>query len=543
MDQESQSHLEAPQLLALLNAVDRLTSTQSLDEVLEHILAIGQELTASQAGSVILHDTKRDDLYFAAATGPTAAEAKKIRIPAGKGKAGTVFSSRLSLVENDLKDHYKTVDEKTHFVTHSMVCVPLVYADTCYGVLQLLNKEGPQGPQHYDQIDLQLTQRLASQATIAIRNALLFERMLASSGLYATADTRKELVGLVTGENTKPLVEQATILFADMRGFTGFCQVVGNNPTRIQGYLRQFFALLADAVLSHGGIVNKFLGDGLLAVFRGDDAPVRAVNSAFVMTESFVPLRESWQKRLPEDLGFLDIGVGIASDEVTIGAIGDDKFSEFTIIGGAVNRAALLERNARSGKRILCDGPTYHEVQELVNEASAPELIQISSTGSKFLVYNLRGPRSAKKQGKFFICHSHRDVDRIKELIVPRLDKYGFDYFLAEHSIPHGNEWVEEIQKAILASDYFLLVLSKDAFDSKMVRDEVFYAFNKEDEKPRRWVLPVLLEPVGDPSRIHMRLPQLQYKDLSTRDGMAEFEAALRELGVQPKSGTSQAIA
>ena len=76
-----------------------------------------------------------------------------------------------------------------------------------------------------------------------------------------------------------------------------------------------------------------------------------------------------------------------------------------------------------------------------------------------------------------------------------------------------------------------------------MVRDEVFYAFNKEDEKPRRWVLPVLLEPVGDPSRIHMRLPQLQYKDLSTRDGMAEFEAALRELGVQPKSGTSQAIA
>src|SRR5574341_1297579 len=100
---EERPRLDATKLQALLDSVDRLTSTLSMDNLLEHILAIGQGLTSSQAGSVILHDEKRDDLYFAAATGPTADDVKSLRIPVGKGKAGTVFTRRLSIIENDIK--------------------------------------------------------------------------------------------------------------------------------------------------------------------------------------------------------------------------------------------------------------------------------------------------------------------------------------------------------------------------------------------------------------------------------------------------------
>ena len=370
--------LDVAKLQALLDAVDRLASALSLDDVLGHILAIGQEVTGSQAGSVILHDPRKDELYFAAATGPTAGEVKDLRIPVGKGKAGTVFARRLSIVENDLKDHYKAVDQKTHFVTQSMVCVPLVFADKCYGVLQLLNKSSPDGAGHYDKTDLELTQRLAIQATIAIRNAFLFDRMLASSGLYAAAEHRRDLVPLITGESARPIVEQATILFADMRSFTRFCRDIGNHPERIQSYLNQFFGTLADAVLANGGIVNKFLGDGVLAVFRGGDAPVRAVRSAFLIVERFGPLRDGWQESRDEilsaDISYLDIGVGIASDRITIGAVGDHKISDFTIIGSAVNLASSLERRARDGKRILCDGPTFRAVKALVSEVAGPEL-------------------------------------------------------------------------------------------------------------------------------------------------------------------------
>ena len=441
MDDETNGRpqLDAAQLQALLDAVDRLTSARSLDDVLGHILAIGQQLTASQAGSVILHDPKKDELYFAAATGPTAGEVKDLRIPVGKGKAGMVFARRLSIIENDLQDHFKAVDQKTHFATRSMVCVPLVCADKCYGVLQLLNKEVAGGAQPFDKIDLELTQRLAIQATIAIRNGFLFERMLASSGLHGRAEDRHDLVARFTGQNPTPVVELATILFVDMRGFTRFCRDLGNDPVRIQSYLNQFFGVLADAVLSNGGIVNKFLGDGLLAIFRGTDAPARAVQSAFAMHERFAPLRKGWQENEAEvvsaDIGYLDIGVGIASDRITIGAVGDDKVSDFTIIGGAVNLAAALERMARGGKRILCDGPTFRAVKVLVSEVNGPELIKLGTSDFEFP--DLRparpGHRRQARQGFHLSCpsrprphqradHSAPDQGRLRNIPGRELD-------------------------------------------------------------------------------------------------------------------------
>jgi adenylate cyclase len=537
------TQLDASKLQALLDAVDKLTSALSLEDVLGHILAIGQELTGSRAGSVILHDPGEDELYFAAATGPTADEVKDLRIPVGKGKAGMVFTRRLSIVENDLKDHYKAVDERTHFVTHSMVCVPLVFADKCYGVLQLLNKEDGAEAKPFDKIDLELTQRLSVQAAIAIRNAFLFDRMLASSGLYAKAEHRRDLVALVTGDNPSPVVENATIVFADMRSFTRFCRDLGNNPARIQSYLNQFFAVLADAVLVNGGIVNKFLGDGLLAVFRGADAPARAVRSAFAIIEAFGPLRTRWQESteevLSEDIGYLDIGVGIATDRIIIGAVGDDKVSDFTIIGRAVNLAEALERRARDGKRVLCDGPTFRAVKTIIGEVAGPEPVQLGPADSIFQVYDLRGLREMEKRGQVFICHAHPDLDRIRELIVPPLIRCGFDIFLAETSIKIGEDWDRAIERAIKSSDFFLVAVSQHALKSSPVSDEVHFAFSLEKSKGRAWIMPVLLEPACDPSGIHWQLPRRQYKDLTSPVGVTDFEFSLRSLADESGAAVS----
>lgn len=525
-----QSKLDAAKLQALLDGVDRLNSTLSMDTLLDHILAVGQELTGSQAGSVILHDEKQDDLYFAAASGPTANDVRNIRIPLGKGKAGMVFARGLSLVENDLNDHYKAVDDKTHFVTQSMVYVPLVFASKCYGVLQLLNKQTASGAEPYDRADLELTQRLAVQATIAIRNARLFERMLASSGLYAEPEHRRDLVPLVIGEKTSALVEVATILFVDMRGFSKFCLAVSNNPTRIQTYLNQFFGALAEAVLANCGIVNKFLGDGLLALFRGPEASARAVQCAFCMRDKFSVLHRKWQDEINSDIGFLDIGVGIASDEVTIGAVGDDKVSDFTIIGNAVNLAAALEHEARDGKRVLCDNRTFRAVQSFVADVKGPYPYRMAKADTQFLIYDLRGLRSAQKAGKIFICHAHADIERIKALIIPCLERHGFDAFLAEASIEVGTKWDQAIGTAIKACDYFLVVVSKNALSSSPVSDEVHYALSLEQEKGRTWIMPVLLDQVETTLSIHWQLPRRQYKDLTTKDGLTNFEAMLQGL-------------
>ena len=260
----------------------------------------------------------------------------------------------------------------------------------------------------------------------------------------------------------------------------------------------------------------------------------RAVQSAFAMLQQFGPLRERWQESQDEvlsaDISYLDIGVGIASDRITIGAVGNDKVSDFTLIGGAVNLAAALEHRARGGKRILCDGPTFRAVKALISDVGGPESIQLGSSDASFQIYDLRGLRAAIPRGRVFVCHAHPDLARIKELIVPCPAKHGFDIFLAENSITIGEDWDKAIEKAIRSSDYFLVVVSKTALKSSPVSDEVHFAFSLEKTKGRSWIMPVLLEPAGDPAEIHWQLPRRQYKDLSSPDGVADFETALGSL-------------
>jgi class 3 adenylate cyclase len=410
-----------------------------------------------------------------------------------------------------------------------MICVPLTFATKTYGVLQFVNKAAADGP--YDDDDLQLTQRLASFATIAIRNADLFERLLASSGLYAHAEARRDLVDMVTGAGPRSRVEHATVLFADMRGFTDFCPKISGE---VQDYLNEYFAELSAAVLAHGGIVNKYLGDGLMALFRGPDAPLRAVQCGFDMRARFAALRRQWQMQINHDITSLEVGVGIASDQVTIGAVGDDKMSDFTIIGGVVNHAAALERKARDGRFVLCDNRTYQAVHPWVSEFNGP----IAADG--YLIYDLRTVRSSIQRATMFVCHAHADLARVKELIVPYLDKYGFDAFLAEKSIEIGAKWDKAIGAAIDACDYFVIAVSANAAASTHVGEEIHYAFSREREKRPGWIMPVLLD-TTNPSQIYWQLGRRQYRDLTTPDGVADFEAALQAIAQAAKDGTAAA--
>ena len=160
----------------------------------------------------------RNDLYFAAAIGPVAHELSSIRIQMGKGKAAEVFATKMPIIDNQVTGHYRRIDEAIEFRTRSMICVPLSQGNRIYGVMQMLNKAA--GEQPYTQSDLELITRFASQATIAIRNAQLFEQLLSSSGLYAAPDVRRELVPLLLDPTGPQLRERLTVMFADMRSFT-----------------------------------------------------------------------------------------------------------------------------------------------------------------------------------------------------------------------------------------------------------------------------------------------------------------------------------
>lgn len=148
-----------------------------------------------------------------------------------------------------------------------------------------------------------------------------------------------------TGESALALggaKKRVTVLFADVVAFTGFAE--RSSPEKAVAFLNELFTILSEIVFRHGGIVDKFIGDCIMAVFQGDDATARALAAAEDM-HAFV---ESNLPRWREAYAFeVKLGIGVASGDVLLGNLGSSTRMEYTVIGDAVNVAARLEMLAR----------------------------------------------------------------------------------------------------------------------------------------------------------------------------------------------------
>ncbi len=146
----------------------------------------------------------------------------------------------------------------------------------------------------------------------------------------------------VTLESTR---RNLTILFANIRGFTSMSERV--EPEELIDSLNEYFAAMTDVVFRHGGTLDKYVGDGILAFF-GDPIPFedhaeRAVATALEMRAHLRGLRSRWMERLHEEL---NVGIGISTGYVTVGNIGSDTRTEYTVIGNHVNLASGLAESA-----------------------------------------------------------------------------------------------------------------------------------------------------------------------------------------------------
>jgi len=138
----------------------------------------------------------------------------------------------------------------------------------------------------------------------------------------------------------------SAVMFADMRGFTGISERL--SPTDVVPLLNEYFSLLTDIAVSHGGTVLNLAGDGLMAGFGVPreqlDAPDRAVDSAREMLDQFGQLAAAWKQRHGIDTG---LGIGINAGEVIAGNVGSRNYTSYTVIGDTVNVASRLEALTR----------------------------------------------------------------------------------------------------------------------------------------------------------------------------------------------------
>jgi adenylate cyclase len=130
----------------------------------------------------------------------------------------------------------------------------------------------------------------------------------------------------------------------------------GLEPAEVAGFISSYLTKMTDIIFAHGGTLDKYLGDGLMALFGAPTATPEdasnALNAAVAMQRRLLGIN----LELRED-GFSEIGVGIGlhTGEVTVGYIGSERRSEYTAIGDSVNTASRLESNAKGGQILISD--------------------------------------------------------------------------------------------------------------------------------------------------------------------------------------------
>ncbi|HVO31924.1 MAG TPA: adenylate/guanylate cyclase domain-containing protein [bacterium] len=187
--------------------------------------------------------------------------------------------------------------------------------------------------------------RQAQRAFLAMKER---DRIHDVFGQHVSPQVVGELLRVETAPGEE--VRHVCVMFLDIRGFTTFSD--GRSPTEVVAYLNTLFEPLVEIVGRHRGIVNKFLGDGFMAIFGAplsDGADVKhAVDAAreiVVAVERLVA-----EKKIPETR----VGMGLHAGEVVTGTVGSSARKEYTIIGDVVNLASRVESlNKEYGSRIL----------------------------------------------------------------------------------------------------------------------------------------------------------------------------------------------
>ena len=194
--------------------------------------------------------------------------------------------------------------------------------------------------------------KLAGSFNFMIAGLRERDRIKGTFQRFVSSQVAEKLLGakdvVLTGERRR-----ASILFSDIRGFTSMSERMA--PEEVVSMLNEYFSVMVDILIEHEGVLDKFIGDAIMAVFgaptRHADDPVRAVQTAIAMQRALVALNEERDRRGAEAIY---IGIGIATGDVVAGNIGSEKQMQYSVIGDEVNLAARIQSKCGKEKILIC---------------------------------------------------------------------------------------------------------------------------------------------------------------------------------------------
>ena len=334
----------------LTRLAQTLITTDSVDVVLERVMEIAFDALPVDRGFILLRDESSGQLVCEMVRIKDRVELRpRDEVPMSTTMLETVMRERVALLTFDaLADDRLAGTEsvRLHQIRAAM-CAPLWSGEKIIGVMQI---DTPHHAGSFTEPDVDLLTTLANFCAVAIeriRNAhkAEFERQLRSRlERYHSPGVIEEVMQEEEGGDRPLKKAQATVLFADLVGFTAYSENAA--PEEVAELMEGYFTHAVEAIFSMGGTLDKFIGDCVMAFFgapmaQGDHAE-RAVTAALRIQEAL----DDWNaERAASSLPPVRARIGINSGPVVVGDIGSNRRVDYTVLGNTVNVAARLEES------------------------------------------------------------------------------------------------------------------------------------------------------------------------------------------------------
>lgn len=270
-----------------------------------------------------------------------------------------VMREKVALLSQDARsdEQFSGSDSIVSQGVRSTICAPLITESNIHGVVYA-DRLDPFATFSPD--DLELISAVAAQTAVTVETVKAHRRLAreevarANYSRFMPEYVVKQLLEKPNSFRLGGVNQNITVLFSDIRGFTAISE--NTNPEKVVGLLNKYFSAMSEIIFEHGGTLDKYIGDGLMAIFGAPNATPEdaknALRTAVAMQQRIVTLNRELEA---EGFSQIAVGIGLHTGEATIGYIGSEQRSEYTAIGDTVNLAARLEASAAGGQILISE--------------------------------------------------------------------------------------------------------------------------------------------------------------------------------------------
>jgi adenylate cyclase len=387
---ESLEERQAKKLSLLLDISKELSKQQEVDKLLQKVVDITFQVMNVDRVSILMVEEPSGDLVPRVSKNRLGDSGGSRHVP--QSIARRAVTERLAILTDNAAadDRFKGKSILMQSVRSAM-CTPLISSEG--KVLGIIYVDNLTATHSFGDEDLEFLIAFSGIAAVSIENSQLTDRIRRDAVVrsnferYFAPNLAEQIANqqgaVQLGGSKRPVF----IFFSDIRGFTPMSEKM--NPDEIATLLTEYFTEMVEVIFQHGGTLDKFIGDAIMAIWGApipheDDAD-RAMRAAMDMQTVLAELNKKWTSEGRQEV---HVGIGINFGDVFAGNIGSERRLEYTVIGDAVNTASRLCSKAGPGEILISE--SFYKALKKPPKVEALEPIQLKGKAQAVPVYRLK---------------------------------------------------------------------------------------------------------------------------------------------------------